>query len=64
MALTDLLQEIIKISIHALRKECDNTAAILTTKILHISIHALRKECDIFETTTDALFANFYQRTP
>ena len=35
-----------KISIHALRKECD-LAAKRHADCLPISIHALRKECDV-----------------
>ena len=36
----------IKISIHALRKECDIVFDVLFNFIDDISIHALRKECD------------------
>ena len=37
--------EKMKISIHALREEGDQTVAVLD-KMLHISIHALREEGD------------------
>ena len=38
--------EAFKISIHALRKECDGFASVLLNSHSLISIHALRKECD------------------
>ena len=48
---TDL---VVEISIHALRKECDDWICLsIWANICKISIHALRKECDTDEGESD-----------
>ena len=54
----------LKISIHALRKECDSNRPGIGARWLEISIHALRKECDNVIGFLGGRYFDFYPRTP